>query len=472
MEGAPRFTARNFRKIGSAGKRLSGYMDVFRETLQELDILCPGVIRLRIDSAGTKAITDLLNRQIEHLESHLLGSEDHPRSLTTTRYEVDQIARDISVLQEGLRALAEPVPLFQGHLEQSLQMIDITIRLIEALLSSIEERAATPEAELRPIGRSAPLPLEMEERGQLMRLPDRKKIEVYKKFTGALLVAPDPRISQLRAYLLENPRIIPAHAGRLATWDAVPCPLSPEVVGVRQGQLGDCYLMATLSALIKNRVPIADQLIRQLDEQIPEEPVVFSVKLFLDDRGTPQVREVLVDTREILIEGTFPLDAARNPLYSGRITGREDIRTINLAALLIEKAYAKAMGGYAHIASGSPEQAFKLLTGREAVRLPLTRVALLAARDRPVVCSSKRAVHRSDHPEAARSDHAILTAKIEAGGIVLYDQTMPEGPGTIECPFEEDGLPDHVTKILGKRVDGVRVEYNYTYYFDYFTCLD
>ena len=122
--------------------------------------------------------------------------------------------------------------------------------------------------------------------------------------------------------------------------------------GVKQGQLGDCWFLASAAALAEHPDRIRDLF---LNTEYSAEGV-FEVILY--HRGSPYF--MVVDDRL--------------PIYEGKDKRYTDFgvkRTVNSGPSvygawwlpLLEKAYAKFNQNYAQLDGGNPEQALRELTG-------------------------------------------------------------------------------------------------------------
>ncbi|NTV38636.1 MAG: hypothetical protein HGA51_01575 [Demequinaceae bacterium] len=110
---------------------------------------------------------------------------------------------------------------------------------------------------------------------------------------------------------------------------------------VRQGGLGDCWLLATMGSL-------ADQNPQAIRDMINDNgDGTYTVKLWVDGKR-----------RSFVVDGDFLVDASGRPVYAG------GWRTPNaLWPLVLEKAVAQACGGYEEISGDSPSRAIELFLG-------------------------------------------------------------------------------------------------------------
>jgi hypothetical protein len=123
---------------------------------------------------------------------------------------------------------------------------------------------------------------------------------------------------------------------------------------VDQGSLGDCFLLASLAAIARANPEIIRNAITDNGDG------TYTVKLhfIFGPMG-------LKISKDVTVTPTFPL-AGGGTAYAGK--GDVDPSgTPELWAMLIEKAYAKAIGGYDELdEGGDSEEGLAALTGKEA----------------------------------------------------------------------------------------------------------
>jgi hypothetical protein len=172
---------------------------------------------------------------------------------------------------------------------------------------------------------------------------------------------------------------------------------------VRQGRLGDCWLMCALSACA-------------------EFPALIK-KLFPDGtkhaNGLYRVKLCLGGTwRTIVVDDFFPCDAHGGPVYS-RAKHEE------LWVLLLEKAHAKASGNFTRLRGGLAAEGLMDLTGLPTFRFKFTHVDHVkevesgALFDRLVYADTNRCVAVASTPGEDRfSEHGLAPATTSDGGLV------------------------------------------------------
>jgi hypothetical protein len=122
---------------------------------------------------------------------------------------------------------------------------------------------------------------------------------------------------------------------------------------IKQGNMGDCYLVAAMAAIAhENPQAIKNMITPNLDAS--GNVVSYNVRLHQrNGEGRLEPVDVTVDASQ------FSQNAAR--------PGDSDGTNQEIWPLIIEKAYAQLHGGYSNIANGgSPEYATEILTGMEA----------------------------------------------------------------------------------------------------------
>ena len=124
---------------------------------------------------------------------------------------------------------------------------------------------------------------------------------------------------------------------------------------VRQGQLGDCYLLSALSAIASSNPSILKNLIKDNGDG------TYDVTLYIEEgmlwwkKRSPTV---------IKVDSKFATDKSGNPQYAQ--PGDQGPNGPELWVMLIEKAYAKHKGSYEKIAGGYPGEAMEMLSNKES----------------------------------------------------------------------------------------------------------
>lgn len=141
---------------------------------------------------------------------------------------------------------------------------------------------------------------------------------------------------------------------------------------IKQGGVGDCFLMASMSAVAKLDPNIIKNMIKDNKDG------TFTVKLYRpikegkkstvsDGSAIYTTETVGLEAVEVIVSNKVVVDTwpgpdskheANTPIYAKSQDQGE------LWPLIIEKAYAKLAGGYDNIDGGFSEEAFEVLTGR------------------------------------------------------------------------------------------------------------
>lgn len=128
---------------------------------------------------------------------------------------------------------------------------------------------------------------------------------------------------------------------------------------VEQGNLGDCYALSTLAALARDKdtKELLLKNITKVKENLYE--VTVYVKE-LDKQGNPLGRIA----KKVRVDTDFPVEATDKLAYA-------KARNQELWVVILEKAYAKAMGGYDNIESGKGIEALAAFTGKAVKQLSI-----------------------------------------------------------------------------------------------------
>jgi calpain-15 len=115
--------------------------------------------------------------------------------------------------------------------------------------------------------------------------------------------------------------------------------ISPE--DIRQGELGDCYYLSSISS-IANKYPqsIDDLFITKKTNEYG----IYAVYLCIDGFW-----------RVVMVDDLFPCKDT-GPIYSSSLEKE-------LWVMILEKAWAKIFGSFSNIIAGNPREVLKALTG-------------------------------------------------------------------------------------------------------------
>lgn len=117
---------------------------------------------------------------------------------------------------------------------------------------------------------------------------------------------------------------------------------------IKQGSLGDCYLLSAMGAIARANPAMVKKLINYTPGN-----TYATVTLYMRDEKTQELKPETID-----VDFYFPVKNS-DQAYANSGDGE-------MWVMLIEKAFAKLMGGYEAIEAGTGAEAFALLTGKEA----------------------------------------------------------------------------------------------------------
>ena len=132
---------------------------------------------------------------------------------------------------------------------------------------------------------------------------------------------------------------------------------------VTQGQLGDCYLLASLAAVaVKN-----PDLIKDMIQENPDGTYTVT----FNKKNSPfAIRKPAQEEVQITVKPEFPATQDGDNLdWAFADPGDMEGENNEFWVMLIEKAYAKWQGGYHNIEGGSPSNAMFQITGAESESL-------------------------------------------------------------------------------------------------------
>lgn len=154
-----------------------------------------------------------------------------------------------------------------------------------------------------------------------------------------------------------DPEMLGEHAktGKYAEFKGTPVVGGASADDVKQGALGDCFLLAALAAVAKANPKLIESMIKDNGDG------TYDVTLYQDKGWFKTDLQPTV----VKVTGTFPVDAKGDPLY-----GHSGDKT-ELWVMLIEKAYAKMKGGYKKIVGGFGGPALEAITGKPSIRYQL-----------------------------------------------------------------------------------------------------
>ena len=129
---------------------------------------------------------------------------------------------------------------------------------------------------------------------------------------------------------------------------------TPSPADVKQGAIGDCYLLAALAAVAKANPSIIEKMIKDNGDGTHDVSIYEDVAWFGKD----------LKKKTVKVTQTFPLDDKGDPIYAKKATGLDGKPA--LWVMLIEKAYAQLKGGYEDIGGGGDSgEALEAITGKK-----------------------------------------------------------------------------------------------------------
>lgn len=129
---------------------------------------------------------------------------------------------------------------------------------------------------------------------------------------------------------------------------------------VKQGTIGDCWLMATLMAIAKANPNRIRNLIKTKDR----ERGLYEITIFVNKNKQKKRKSILVNDK-------FP-KGVKPPRAKFTGSGIEGNR--ELWVMLIEKAYAIHLGSYQRLKGGYSVKAMEALTGKQALTLNIQNI--------------------------------------------------------------------------------------------------
>jgi len=188
----------------------------------------------------------------------------------------------------------------------------------------------------------------------------------------------------------------------------------PKVTDVRQGDLGDCFLLGQLAAITARAPNHIKDMVEVVDEG------KYRVRFF--ERGGKE--------NWVAVDAKLPLDIMREPKFA-----RSENANIIWSAI-IEKAYAKLHGGYEKIDSGGfSERTSLLLLGQKNEHIEFKN------RDPQETIGEIDSRMKSGHAVVGElKNHVVAITKVDVnnGKMFVYDQAGSSKWMTVK-QFEQEG---------------------------------
>ena len=120
-----------------------------------------------------------------------------------------------------------------------------------------------------------------------------------------------------------------------------------------QGNLGDCYAISALSAIAKASPEIIKKNITPLGNNLFE--VTLYIREIVDGKATDRME------KKVIVDSDFPVEVLDNGSKKLYYAQSEDSE---IWTMIMEKAYAKAIGGFDNLVSSTGEEALSVFTGK------------------------------------------------------------------------------------------------------------
>jgi hypothetical protein len=185
---------------------------------------------------------------------------------------------------------------------------------------------------------------------------------------------------------------------------------------IKQGQAGDCFFLSSIAALARNKPDDLKNLITDNKDN------TYTVTLYLRENRKSTKRTA----KKIVVKSEFVEDKNGKLVYAGKGDGE-------LWVMILEKAYAQAMGGFDNIDFGFSNEAMAALTNKTPQNYSFDKIEeeklleiLQAAIDNknPATISSKGKGEKKEYLDKKRfvvSGHLYSLEKIEKDQIYLQN---------------------------------------------------
>lgn len=198
---------------------------------------------------------------------------------------------------------------------------------------------------------------------------------------------------------------------------------------IDQGATGDCYYLSSVAALAKTH----PELLEGKDALIKKQGENYEVTLHLRKDRTTKKRTPTT----ITVSPKVWVDKDGKPKYQG--LGDDELWVI-----VLEKAYAQALGGYDNIEGGTLKEGLEVLTGGETIGLDPSSMSdeeLLKKLEEAIDCKYPTTLSSSGFgeqeeeisfegkPQKLFQGHAYTLDKVEGERIFLYN---PHGENHLE----------------------------------------
>ena len=178
-----------------------------------------------------------------------------------------------------------------------------------------------------------------------------------------------------------------------------------------QGAIGDCWLVAALASAAEQPMSIRNAFLTPEYNPLGR----YDVRLY-----DPEAQDWVI----ITVDDKIPVDSSKQPLYM-KMNGKE------LWAVMLEKAFAKFCGSYAHLDGGWAVWGWRVLTGDHCFRLSLennkwSRTNFEAKKGKDGIDGAFRSTKESYTTDEA---WALILNYIEAKGLLSASGGAQMGSG-------------------------------------------
>jgi Calpain family cysteine protease len=194
---------------------------------------------------------------------------------------------------------------------------------------------------------------------------------------------------------------------------------------VKQGQLGDCYLLASMAAIARAN----PEAIRRLVSG-PNPDGTFNVTIYSDTGGAFSTKWT---PKTVKVTPTFPSFTSGGPAFAERGDIDPAQGGPELWVMLIEKAYAQLKGGYEDIGGGGDSgEALEAITGKKVKEYDLddykdfqieATLELLTSNGHAITASPRRPSAKSD---LAKEQDAAGVIRKHAYTLLRYDKASKQ----------------------------------------------
>jgi hypothetical protein len=206
----------------------------------------------------------------------------------------------------------------------------------------------------------------------------------------------------------------------------------PRVEQVMQGRVGDCFLMASLAALVssESRTLIHDAIVENRNAK--GEVVSYSVTLY--KRETHWLRDDSFEKVKITVDPLFPVGHA---IARAAASGSPASATHAMWSVVMERAFAVYTGTYNKLnQGGTPRGALEALTGKPGFTVSLgdygyrtDQLESDLAAHKPLILSSKAGLPNESGDIVARHAYQITGSEMQGNTLCV---TLRDPTGALE----------------------------------------